>query len=191
MARLKPMPPAGVCRQQLQEHQLMPNDVPACQSQAGTASPLQSELEQEEQPRGREGGEAQGGEALSAAPAAAQGPGEKFWGESGSPATVTWASAGMGLPSGSYSTLWDALRSTGIFEACSGPSHPPCWAATAGGQWGLAGTGAPQGATPFPSTGSPGACWLWEGCRSPSPELLGFPEQGWCWSEGKGEHPPR
>lgn len=128
MARLKPVPPAGVCRQQFQEHQLMPNDVPACQSQAGTTSPLQRELEQEEQPRGREGGEAQGGEALSAAPAAAQGPGEKFWGEFGPPATVTWASAGTGLPSGSYSTLWDALRSMGTFEACSGPSHPPCWA---------------------------------------------------------------
>lgn len=57
MARLKPVPPAGVCSQLLQDHQLMPTNVPACQSRAGTVSLLQNELYLLLlQPRGRLGG---------------------------------------------------------------------------------------------------------------------------------------
>lgn len=171
----------------------MPTNVPACQRQAATVSLLQSELcLLLRQPRGRQGE----GEALSAALAAAQGPAQRLWGEFGSPSTANLASAGVRLPaSGSYSISLDmgcTKGTMGIFEAYSRASHPPCWAASAGDQ--QAGTGTLQGAKPFPSTGSPEPCWLWEGCRSPSPDLLGFPGVtaglGWRQSEVKGEHPP-
>ena len=95
MARLKPVPPAGVCSQLLQDHQLMPTNVPACKaSSAGSSCGL------------GEGKGARRGEALSAAPSAAQGTGQRLWGESGSPNTINWTSAGMGLPAFSKLQHW-------------------------------------------------------------------------------------
>lgn len=101
-----PVPVAGACSQLLQ---VTPTNVPACHSQAGTMSLLQSKLLL--QPWERQG--AQGGEALSAALNAAQGPAQRLR-KTSSPNTTGWMSAGMGcLPSQSHSTALDMGCSKG------------------------------------------------------------------------------
>lgn len=81
--------------------------------------------------------------------------------------------------------IWDALRAVGVFGC--GTIHPHSRAASAGPQqW------SSPGCQTFPQHWL--SWWLWEGCRSPSPELLGFPgitaRPHWCPSKEEEEHSP-